>query len=111
MFENVKLIYVYTRADALRDGVLRMAIGRGDGGSEIRFAVHVRKDNSERTPPLVRLKAICGPGDQGELVIIVMLPAEDLDPSLLRPRVRPARGACFNLPFVTSESLIAHMRD
>jgi hypothetical protein len=30
-----------------------------------------------RTPPLVRLKAVCGPGDEGEPVIIVMLPDED----------------------------------
>ena len=43
--------------------MLRMAIGRGAGGPEVRFAVHVRTDNRERTPPLVRLKALCGPGD------------------------------------------------
>jgi hypothetical protein len=28
-------------------------------------------------PPLVRLKAVCGPGDQGEPVITVMMPNED----------------------------------
>jgi hypothetical protein len=27
--------------------------------------------------PLVRLKALCGPGDQGEPVVTVMLPDED----------------------------------
>jgi hypothetical protein len=43
----------------------------------VRFGVHVRNDNRERTPPLVRLKAVCGPGDQGEPVITVMLPGED----------------------------------
>src|SRR5262249_18259243 len=106
MFENTDLIHQYTRADALRDGVLvdvsatakeagfqypvaltraawercvavppgvicqdeagrlwdvlwllRWAIGRSGGGAEVRFGVHVRNDNRERTPPLVRLKA------------------------------------------------------
>ena len=28
------------------------------------------------TPPLVRLKAVCGPGDHGEPVVTVMLPDE-----------------------------------
>jgi hypothetical protein len=46
-------------------------------GAELRFAVHVRNDNRERTPPLVHLKAVIGPGDQGELVLTVMLPDED----------------------------------
>ena len=126
MFEEADLIHSYSRADALRDGVLidvsatareagfkfpvaltraawercvrvppgvacqdeagrlwdvvwllRWAIGRSDGGPEVRFAVHVRDDNRERTPPLVRLKAVCGPGDQGEPVVTVMLPDED----------------------------------
>jgi hypothetical protein len=57
--------------------LLRLAIGRGDGGPEVRFGVHVRNDNRERTPPLVRLKAVCGPGDQGEPVITVIMPDED----------------------------------
>jgi hypothetical protein len=56
--------------------MLRCAIGRG-AGAEVRFGVHVRNDNRERTPPLVRLKAVFGPGDQGEPVISVMLPDED----------------------------------
>jgi hypothetical protein len=42
---------------------------------ELRFAVHVRNDNRERTPPLVQLKALCGPGDEGEPVIL--MPDED----------------------------------
>jgi hypothetical protein len=50
----------------------------GRGGSLAHFAVHVRNDNREGTPPLVRLKAVCGPGDDGRPVIKVMLPAEDL---------------------------------
>ena len=43
----------------------------------MRFAVHVRNDNRERTPPLVRLKALCGPGDEGAPCLTVMLPEED----------------------------------
>ena len=127
MFEEADLIHSYTRADALRDGVLidvsptareagfrhpvaltraawgrcvavppgvmcqdeagrlwdvlwmaRWAIlGSNDGAREVRFALHVRADNRERTPPLVRLKAVCGPGDQGEPVLTVMLHDED----------------------------------
>ena len=121
MFENADLIHRYTRADALRDGVLidvsataneagiRFPVAltraaweqcvtippgvvcqdeagplwdvlfllacavRGGGGSEVRFGVHVRNDNRDRAPPMVRLKALCGPGDQGEPVVTVMM--------------------------------------
>ena len=48
--------------------LLRGGIGRGSGG-RIRFAVHVRNDNRKGTPPLVQLKAICGPGDEGAPVV------------------------------------------
>jgi hypothetical protein len=41
------------------------------------FALHVRNDNREGPPPLVRLKAVSGPGDDGKPVITVMLPDED----------------------------------
>jgi hypothetical protein len=57
--------------------LLRCAIGRSNGGPEIRFAVHARNDNRDRTPPLVRLKALCGPGDDGSPCITVMLPEKD----------------------------------
>jgi hypothetical protein len=58
--------------------MLRAAACRpSDDPHELRFAVHVRNDNRERTPPLVCLKALCGPGDQGEPVVTVMLPEED----------------------------------
>jgi hypothetical protein len=127
MFENADLIHCYTRADAIRDGVLidvaavareagfkypvaltatawakcvavppgvlcqdeagrlwdvltmlRFAVrGQSDGAPEVRFGVHVRNDNRDRTPPLVRLKALCGPGDRGEAVVTVMMPDED----------------------------------
>jgi hypothetical protein len=126
MFDHADLIHRYTRADAIRDGVLidvtptareagirypvaltravwercvavppgvlfqdergRLwdvvwmlccAITRQPAGRVITFALHVRNDNRERNPPLVRLKAVCGPGDGGEPVLTVMLPDED----------------------------------
>jgi hypothetical protein len=57
--------------------MLRHAIRTGNGGDTILYRVHVRNDNRERTPPLVTLKAICGPGDSPEPVITIMLPDED----------------------------------
>jgi hypothetical protein len=57
--------------------MLRCAIARQKGGRVVHFALHVRNDNRERTPPLVWLKAVCGPGDQGEPVVTVMMPQED----------------------------------
>jgi hypothetical protein len=58
--------------------MLRFAVrGSKDGAAEVRFGVHVRNDNQERTPPLVRLKALCRTGDQHEPVLTVMLPEED----------------------------------
>ena len=125
MFEDANLIHRYTRADAIRDGVLidvsevareagirypvaltravwercvtvppgvacqdkagrlwdvlwlLACAARRVSGPEVRFGVHVRNDNRERTPPLVRLKALCGPGDQAEPVVTVTLPDED----------------------------------
>jgi hypothetical protein len=57
--------------------MVRVAIRATNGGaSEVRFGVHVRNDNREGTP-LVHLKALCGPGDQAEPVITVMMPDED----------------------------------
>jgi len=41
--------------------LLDCAIGR-QGGRVVRFGVHARNDNRERSPPLVALKAVCGPG-------------------------------------------------
>jgi len=55
--------------------MLRLAIGRSDGGRVVPFAVHVRNDNRKRTPPLVRLKAVSGPGDDETSCITVMMPA------------------------------------
>jgi hypothetical protein len=56
--------------------LLALAARRGSG-AEVRFGVHVRSDNRERTPPLVRLKAVCGQADDGSPCITVMLPEED----------------------------------
>jgi hypothetical protein len=113
MFDEADLIHSYSRADAIRDGVLidvsavareagirypvaltaaawercvavppcvacqdesgrlwdllwmlALAVRSGGGGPELRFGVHVRNDNRERAAPLVRLKALCGPGDR-----------------------------------------------
>jgi hypothetical protein len=126
MFDHADVVHRYSRADALRDGVLidvsavareasirypvaltravwercvavppgvicqdqagrlwdvlfllRLAISRGGSGPGVRFGVHVRNDNRDRLPPLVRLKALCGPGDQAEPVVTVMLLNED----------------------------------
>lgn len=52
------------------------AIRRSDGGSEIRFQVSVLVDGVRRRKT-VHLKSICGPGDNGEPVLTVMLPEED----------------------------------
>lgn len=54
--------------------MLRCSIARTEG-SVCRFVVHVRNDN--RKPKPVQLKAICGPGDDAEPVITIMLPDED----------------------------------
>jgi hypothetical protein len=57
--------------------LLRAAIGVSKGGPEVRYGVHVRNDNRDRTPPLVRLKALCGPNDDGSPCITVLMPDED----------------------------------
>ena len=61
-------------------GILRMLrcaiLGHGrKAASRVDFALMVRNDN--RRPEKVTLKALCGPGDQAEPVITVMLPHED----------------------------------
>jgi hypothetical protein len=125
LFDDAELIYSYSRADALADGVLidvsetaheagirfpvaltaaaweqcvavppgvegqdeagrlwdvlwmlALAARKADG-STLLFSLHVRDDNRDGTPPLVTLKALCGPGDHGEPVITVMMPEED----------------------------------
>ena len=56
---------------------LRSAARSGARGMQIQFSLHVRNDNREGTPPLVSLKAICGPGDDGRPTITILLPSED----------------------------------
>ena len=55
--------------------MLRFAIPRSAGGDTILFRVLVRNDN--RQPRPVQLKALCGPGDDTEPVITILLPHED----------------------------------
>jgi hypothetical protein len=48
-----------------------------NSGSIIRYQLHVRNDNRDAEPPLVELKAICGPGDDESPCITIMFPDED----------------------------------
>jgi hypothetical protein len=57
--------------------MLGYAARRSRGESVIRFRLHVRNDNREQTPPLVELKAVCGPNDDGSPCITVMNVDED----------------------------------
>lgn len=126
-WDDAEVIYSYTRAQALEDGVLvdvseiakeagikfpvaltaavygkyvevpdgvtaqdktgrlwdvvwmfRMTARKTDGDT-LMFKLYVRNHNRERLDlrDLVTLKAVCGPGDQGEPVITIMLPDED----------------------------------
>jgi hypothetical protein len=58
--------------------MLRCA-ARRTSGPQMLFGLHVRNDNRDRTPPLVNLKAVCGPRDIDDpsAAITVMLPDED----------------------------------
>jgi hypothetical protein len=55
--------------------MLRHAARAAPDSSEIRFVVYVRNDETQPKP--VTLKAVCGPGDDLEPVVTVMLPEED----------------------------------
>ncbi|QDT52801.1 hypothetical protein Pan44_08130 [Caulifigura coniformis] len=55
--------------------MLRYFIQKDPNQSLVRFIVQVQND--ERPPQPVHLKALCGPGDNGEPVITVLLPHED----------------------------------
>ena len=60
--------------------MLRCAMN-GARGNEILYKLHVVRSladlKRERPAPLVTLKAVCGPGDNAEPVITIMLPGED----------------------------------
>jgi hypothetical protein len=56
----------------------RWGVERGNrAGSELLFHLYVRNDNRPGDPPLVRLKAVCGPDDDASPCITIMLPDED----------------------------------
>ena len=57
--------------------ILRLNIRSGANGSEILFSLRVRNDNREGQPPLISLKAVCGPGDDGAACITIMRLSED----------------------------------
>ena len=126
-WDDAEVIYAYTRAQALDDGVLvdvsevakeagikfpvalTSAVygkyvevpdgitGQDEGGrlwdilwmlrcaasrchgDTLHFQLYVRNHNREQLDQrdLVTLKAVCGPGDDGEPVITIMLPYED----------------------------------
>lgn len=51
---------------------------RRSAGSEIRFSVlRVARDGVAVEPSMVALMALCGPGDDLEPVVVIMLPDED----------------------------------
>lgn len=55
--------------------MLKNAILQSKDSKELSYGLYVRNNN--RNPKFVYLKAVCGPGDNGEPVITVMLPEED----------------------------------
>lgn len=55
--------------------MLKLAVRSGRGGQEIRFSVMCC--TTSKRPSRVDLKALCGPGDDMEPVITIMLPDED----------------------------------
>lgn len=57
--------------------MLRIASRTCGKGNRVDFGVRVKNDDGPGMPPLVRLYALCGPGDDAEPVITVMLPHED----------------------------------
>ena len=59
--------------------MLRAAIPQSNEADTIRYQLYVRNTNREKLDrrDLVTLKAVCGPGDDAEPVITIMLPEED----------------------------------
>jgi len=57
--------------------MLRHAVWRNNAGNVIAFRLHVRNDNHNVTPPLIELKAVCGPSDDGSPCVTIMEPCED----------------------------------
>ena len=57
--------------------MLSIAIRSNRDAREIRYQLHVKNDNRGGVPPLIELKAVCGPDDDGMPCVTVMLPNED----------------------------------
>ncbi len=55
--------------------MLRFNIKKGRAGPELLYKLSVL--NEPQKPKTVRLKALCGPGDDADPVITIMLPHED----------------------------------
>ena len=55
--------------------VLRWSANSHRDRQELTFLVAIAND--DRGPQDVELKAVCGPGDEGEPVLTIMLPDED----------------------------------
>lgn len=73
----------YDVVSMLRFAIKRGPIGSPAGGSEVRYKLNVwnwctrdGKRINKAKHELVTLKALCGPGDDGEPVITIMLPHE-----------------------------------
>jgi len=56
--------------------MLRYGIQRSNGGSIVFYTVYVQNDSRYKAKP-IKLKSVCGPGDNGEPIITIMLPDED----------------------------------
>ncbi|HSN97079.1 MAG TPA: DUF6573 family protein, partial [Candidatus Nanopelagicales bacterium] len=54
--------------------MFRDAIARDPNASEVEFSLYVVTESVE--PSLVKLKGVCGPGDNAEPVLTIMLPEE-----------------------------------
>lgn len=57
--------------------MLYVAARKTRDGGRVDFVVHVQRDDADASGQLVPLYAVCGPGDEGEPVLTVMLPHED----------------------------------
>jgi hypothetical protein len=57
--------------------MLYVASGKDGDRSELLYRLHVRNDNREGDPPVVELKAVCGPDDDGSPCVTVMRIDED----------------------------------
>ena len=60
-------------------GMLRLAIALSpQAGDALRYQLHrVPSQGSSTSPEVVTLKSLCGPGDEGQPVITLLLPHED----------------------------------